>query len=673
MRPWVLAAVLLIILLSCSNPMVNYLLGDIDVRKTEEWIDPSPVAFYNGEWYHSLKEALDQAEQDGGGTVEAPLEIELRRNAADVHAMGSSEVTIPSGLHILLKPYTTDTPSVVLRRWQGAGAFITVENGGSLTAGPSVTIDGAGIPANDSLVRIEPGGVFTLDNAELRSGRSSGPGGGVYVAAANPAPPVPAALFIMKGGAARVADTDVYLETDALITLEGTQTGNPIALITPQVYSKTVQVLDGAPAVIYNSHKKFDVTPDQPVFPGPGYWRVNDTGKLVTVVARRQEGNTTYWYQSLKEAFDAATGGSPSNLKEVTLVANIEMDADDEVRVSIGNHIRLTVPADAPYSITRIASTTKNIFYISNNNYLEIGAPAGTEFVIDGGAQWSSSPVEDGAVNSGVTSTEALVYVEGTLNESYRGTFSMTSGAVLQNNHRTSGRGGGIEAQGILLIKGGSIRRNRAESGGGLYCGGTNPAMKTISGGLIEDNDAARGGGGIMMDVEFGGTKLTMTGGEIRNNRARNKYGSIFVSSALSGFGGGVFIPSSANANVFHMSGGLIKGNKSDSGEGNGIAMDRMTYPEPLFFIGGSARIESDDVHLHYHVMWQDCIITIESPLTAANGEEKIPLTMSAYPSPGSTIRVLGESASGLVSTNYQKFTAPSPYGINSAGRLFNP
>jgi hypothetical protein len=247
----------------------------------------------------------------------------------------------------------------------------------------------------------------------------------------------------------------------------------------------------------------------------------------------------------------------------------------------------------------------------------------------------------------------------------------MTSGAVLQNNHRTSGRGGGVEAQGILLMQGGSIRRNRAESGGGVYYGGTNPAIKTISEGLIEDNDAVRGGGGIMMDIEFGGAKLTMTGGEIRNNRARNKYGTIYVSSALNGYGGGVFIPSSSNANVFRMSGGLISGNKSDSGKGNGIAMDRMINPPPLFYIGGPARIEGDDVHLHYHATWQDCIITIESPLTAANDGE-ITITMDDYPSPGSNIRVLGESAAGLVSGNYQKFTAPSPYGINNTGRLYN-
>jgi hypothetical protein len=124
------------------------------------------------------------------------------------------------------------------------------------------------------------------------------------------------------------------------------------------------------------------------------------------------------------------------------------------------------------------------------------------------------------------------------------------------------------------------------------------------------------------------------------------------------------------------MRGGIIENNVSADSmgvpteKGHGVVMDMLASTAPLFSMGGSARIVNNDVHLHYNDYYQYCFITIESSLSAVNTGE-IQVTMDDYPASGSSIKVLGETASGLVSANYLKFAVPSPYGINNSGRLY--
>jgi hypothetical protein len=310
-----------------------------------------------------------------------------------------------------------------------------------------------------------------------------------------------------------------------------------------------------------------------------------------------------------------------------------------------------------PYRMERTAATAKSMFRVEGYGVLELGAPSGTEFVIDGGADWSNDPNLPGASNGGVTSTQALVYVTG--NVAVRGTFRLTPGTVLCNNDRTSGEGGGVEAYGEFSMTGGLITRNRtANNGGGIYIGGIHsslvpPSVKTISGGSITHNDARLSGGGISLDL-YGDAKLTMTGGLISNNRANSKNGTQ-VSTSFYGFGGGVFIPGNNINNEFNMRGGSIRDNVSASGKGNGVAMDRMAFPAVILTMQGSVDINGD-IHLQNHYM-DDCVINVTGPMVVQS-----PLLVTMDAPSGSSKKVL----TGAFTLEH--FTVQPPQSLSVSG-----
>jgi hypothetical protein len=616
----------LLILLSCENPMVNFLLGKEKEGTRGEWIDTSPVALWNGDWYYSLKEAVDAAVLTGTGTAASPSEIEIRRNITRPNAMGAGEIVFEAGEHVLLKPYASETSLVLIQRWQGGPALFTVKAGASLTLDSGISMGGAGGQA----VYVEETGTFT-----------------------------------MKAGSRIRTEADVYLKTGAMITLDGSFPASPdgdIARISPELPypppgSPVRQVLAGSGTDILDNHNRFDVTPDEAAgWPGPRYWRVDKDGFMLHMVARRYTAlGALVWYPTLQDAV-AAAAGSPESPDEITIISNIDFGADDQVEIGVGKYIRFTVPEGMSYGIKRTAVTEKNMFRITGFGILELGAPSGTELIIDGGAEWSNDPDIPGASNGGtVTSTQALVYVTG--NVAVRGTFRLTSGAVLRNNDRISGEGGAVETYGEFSMTGGLITRNRTvNNGGGIYIGGINvssPPVKVISGGSITHNDALLSGGGVSLDL-YGHAKLTMTGGLIGNNRANSKNGTQ-VSSTFNGFGGGVFIPGNNVNNEFNMRGGSIRNNVSASGKGNGIAMDRLAYPVAILTMQGSVDINGD-IHLQNHYM-NDCVINVTDSMTV---QSPLLITMDALP--GSSKKVLTGSF------NLVHFEAQSPQTLSVTG-----
>ena len=83
---------------------------------------------------------------------------------------------------------------------------------------------------------------------------------------------------ITFGGDALVeSGNDVYLESGALISVQGNPSKTPVATITPSSYSDTLQVADTSEATKDAiSSGKFMVTPN-----GAGNWKINeDTGCL---------------------------------------------------------------------------------------------------------------------------------------------------------------------------------------------------------------------------------------------------------------------------------------------------------------------------------------------------------------------------------------------------------
>jgi hypothetical protein len=660
----------LLALSSCENPMVSYLLGEEDSGgkggTEEEWIDNSAVALWNGTWYYSLKEAVDAA--DDGISAASPSLIEIRRNVTRSNAMGGNGIILPAGKYIRLEVYTPDTASVTIGRWKAGGALFTVEAGASLSLGPAMIVDGALITSSGPLVMVEAGAEFTMDGSLLRRGRNSGPGGGVCLESGG--------IFTMKGSAC-AADTDVYLETGATITVDGILAANPAARITPQAYpdaiSPLVQVLDGAISSIdgdgIKNNEKFDVTPQSVAgWGGPRHWRADSTGFLYTAVARRRDPalGISIYYPTLQDAFDDANSGILSNLDTVTLIGNIDLDNTGTIEVDLGQFIRLTVPAGTTYVIKRIQNTGHAMFNVGHGGTLEMTAPAGSKLILDGGAVWSGGTPAEGASNGGVTSSQPLVYVgQGT----FATTFILGPNTVLQNNDRrtTPGvyfNGGAVEVRGSFVMSGGAIASNRTSgNGGGIFLNNNKDAL--IAGGSITGNDAGRSGGGIMLDYLIGKSKLVMTGGLISGNRANGKE-PVFVSST-DGYGGGIFIPgvdTSASTNSFRMTGGTIRDNISISGKGNGIAVDfnNTGNRPPVFAIMGTASLINNDVLLHVDPFWLAPRIAVDGPFSPST---PVRITLDNY-----LILLPMPVLTGSFGPYISKFTA-APYSIDSFGRIY--
>jgi hypothetical protein len=661
-RIGVFLGLILPLLFSCTNPMVTYLLSDPEFPgKTV--IIPVPVALWNNVWYMSLAEAVDAADD---GTSASPSLIYIRRNINGAADMGGNGIVLASGKHIRLEPYQAEIPAAAIERWDTSGSLFTVLNGGSLTLGDSVSINGRGIYADAPLVKVNSLGEFFMDSgSRILSGRSTSPdgrGAGVWVEMGG--------VFTMTGGAV-AGDTDVYLKTGAKITVRGVLGANPIARISPEVYpASSVPIVDvvdeAAPGDLAANNARFDVTPERVAgWGGPRHWRVNASGQLFHVVARRNVSGGMKYYETLGAAF-AEASGNPAALDVITVLSNIDFNASANETASTGQYIRLTVPASCTYLIRRTASTTQNMFTVSTFAILEIGAPAGSALVIDGGAAWNNAPSSGGTNGGSITSTRALIDVNNDVVSP--GTLRLTNGVVLRNNDRTSGNGGGLEIYGRFSMSGGTITANRTSgNGGGIFIGrdAISMNMRTISGGSISNNDAGLSGGGLMLDMQ-GYAKLTMSGGLISGNRANGR--DPFTSVSLNGYGGGVFIPNHDFENEFNLTGGTISNNVSISGLGNGVAMDRKITPA-FFRISGGVSLAGNDVLLHYTV-YNDCVITVTGPLY---NPVQIRINMDDYPSASGLANGRNVLAGNL---DLSKFTVQAPYALGvsgTAGRIYRP
>jgi hypothetical protein len=529
-------------------------------------------------------------------------------------------------------------------------------------------------------VEIAALGSFIMeDGSVVREGRNSGQGGGVYAAVDS--------VFTMKGSAA-VSNTDVYLEYDtvglvsAKINFSGALTAFPsIARITPGEYLNGIEVLTGNISYgVADNYRQLEVTPDAPsAWDGQlRHWRVNSLGKLEQVIARRMINGKYESYTSLHDAFSSSpappsvTPPLPPIPRYIELVSNVELGAGDTTIVESGYYIDLSVPAGTSYTIKRSAGLASSVPVISiqQSASLTLGAPAGAALIIDGGAEWDGdgNPARSGTVdNSGITTEAPLIQVSGA---AYAwAALVLNDGVSLRNNDRTAGTGdrnGGavFVEQGSFIMNGGTITRNRcAGSGGGVYFGqnfdnyGDLPP-RIIQGGRISENHARRSGGGISLAFRFStsNVEVQMKGGEITANRA-SALDTTGASSALTGFGGGVFIPDLSNAqlNKFIMSGGSISGNISDSGKGNGVVMDGANNPAEIFELGSSAYIHnSDDIVLHYE-SGKYCYITLNGNLSSSLSTIRI--SLDSYPPSGESKQVLSQSGEPVIRPgNLSKF-----------------
>ena len=158
--------------------------------------------------------------------------------------------------------------------------------------------------------------------------------------------------------------------------------------------------------------------------------------------------------------------------------------------------------------------------------------------------------------------------------------------------------GGGVEVNGgTFNLYGGSITKNTADNGGGVYV--HDNGEFNMYGGKITGNTAVKGGG-----VKVDGGKFNLYGGEIADNKSEGQnsigggvyvYGGTFTMSggtisgntavSTNGADGGVGVYNDAE---FTMSGGTISGNQA-KGQGGGVGVhNRGTFTMNGGTIGGT-------------------------------------------------------------------------------------
>ncbi|MCL2532106.1 MAG: DNRLRE domain-containing protein [Oscillospiraceae bacterium] len=238
-------------------------------------------------------------------------------------------------------------------------------------------------------------------------------------------------------------------------------------------------------------------------------------------------------------------------------------------------------------------------------------------FTLDGGTIRNNQALSAGGVNLGtnsrMTMSGGLIQNNSTtdtasnMNRGGGGvrlnaataTFEMSGGTIENNSSARHGGGVHLGASGAsFTMRGGIIRGNIAtQSGGGVNVASNtaNRATFFISGGTIENNTAARGGGVATSDVTNTviGPQITMTGGTIRNNTATINGGGVNLaagaeftmngatariennrnsSTATTSGGGGINVAGSgtdaATRATFTLQNGTVSGNEGRSGGG---------------------------------------------------------------------------------------------------------
>lgn len=195
--------------------------------------------------------------------------------------------------------------------------------------------------------------------------------------------------------------------------------------------------------------------------------------------------------------------------------------------------------------------------------------------------------------------------------------FTMNGGEITENS--TEGHGGGAyvtaytdgstSGRADFKLIDGSIKNNKAESGGGLYfstsrkdetTGSVVKSVLTMSGGSISGNEASESGGGIRSRVvQHAWTILNLDGGAIEDNKAKNGGGiytgmnwSLIKGTAIrnnsaSQNGGGMFIDGGQCA----VSGGSIEGNTAGA---NGGGMYVYYDKASIFELSGNFAIKDN-------------------------------------------------------------------------------
>jgi DNA-binding CsgD family transcriptional regulator len=275
----------------------------------------------------------------------------------------------------------------------------------------------------------------------------------------------------------------------------------------------------------------------------------DDAALADTPTASRTAGAQTLYYETVHEAFEAAEGVSIDTPDEITLLADIVLDAP--IIIDTAKHIRL-IPGSAARTIRRGgANLDYPLFLIKGNaSSLTLGKPdMEGELVIDGG--YLQTPP--------VMAHSPLITVNGADSK-----LIMYDNVTLQNNFNNAGaivdpfyqNGSGVflrtlgerqiaepEHWAEFIMKGGTIRGNTNNIHGAYPYGGgvmiTDSGVFTMEGGTIMNNTAASVGGGVY--IRNSGT-FRKTGGIIYGKNAPPEFRNTAQNGILGSFGHAVYV-----------------------------------------------------------------------------------------------------------------------------------
>ncbi|MDE6704561.1 MAG: hypothetical protein K2J81_01480, partial [Treponemataceae bacterium] len=595
---------------------------------------------------------------------------------------------------------------------QGGGVYVysaTLEMSGTAKiTGNNAYTSGGGIYIYKNA---DATATLTMRGGEISKNTANGDGRGVYNQNG---------VFTMSGTAKIADDNDVYLNNGATITVADTLTAeSPVATITPSAYELDRPVLSAGGVSIDNAVcAKFALTPESD--DAETEWNImpdstGANGVLKTKMDIYVRGNNATWYES-NEPTASEGSDTTGNGSKTKPFATIQKAVDTVIANNDGAD-EYTIYVDGKFTAT---STTKLANFDGVSQALSVkivGLDASNKPVLDGNDMANCVTVgSKGQRNLNLT-LENLVITNGKAlgNSNGGGIFfngkslEMTGCEVIKCEAK--GGGGVCVNNGTFTMNGGTIENNKAEKGGGVYV--TNGAKFTMSGtAKITGNNASGDGGGVALNGGTftindgtisnntavygagihvnGGSKVTMTGGEISGNTATGEndsggggihlYDGTFEMSggtvtgneakgtAERAGGGGMYIYQ-RNTNKFTMTGGSFRGNRANLGKGAFICKDVIngsgTPQCGLLEMSDGAIFGSDnDVYLYDNAPGTGTAptITVAGSLTAASPVATI--TPSAY-TVGRQVLSAGGSIPAITQDICGKFAVTYQYGTN--------
>lgn len=447
---------------------------------------------------------------------------------------------------------------------EGAGSRLDM-SGGEISGNSAKSSDGKNACAGIYV----SGATFTMTGGKISGNNVLGgnsQGGAVRL---NGSFNISGSAYIPYGGA--IGNNDVYLCDGKTVTIAGAL--NPpsgvtkVAAITPSVFKRGTDILDGT-AVLLTQHKeKFSVSQDDAdwqkkdkTVAGQYYVAINSP---VYVVGTESSGSTKPdgfgWGQTT-----GATGTKGHPFASVSAALSVlEAGAIDEITIAGLLKGAQTISGTFP-------SFTLKGYGGSSSAVINAGGASGAGSALTVDASGKTVTIQDLAITGGNASSGGGIKLSA-------GTVNLESGAKVYSNKVTSGGSGAgvyVDASTTLNIKEGSeIYSNSANSGnidgGGVY----NKGSVNISGGKLYKNTANNGG------AIYNAGVLAISNGTIGGS-ANDKNTAVL--------GGAIY---NAASKSFTLSGGSLTYNYAASGTSEVEVKGGGVYNAGTLTISGSASI----------------------------------------------------------------------------------